>query len=319
MINILIVEDEKVASIMLNKYIQKYFAKNDIENFQIDIAENGLEAVSMAQDTSYSMIFLDVVMPKLDGLGVLDNIRIEHKNNHQPYVCMTTGLGKEEDKLTFHQKGASSYAIKPYSRDTIYLMLDKYIKPLLMIDETTDDEFKDFDDFEDFDEFTDFYDEDEDFDIDTELMDEHNKSHKQIPASEFLKDFNSIEYMLEDLEDVSELLSELITSIDAESMNDFKEDIECILNKYKFFLDGLHDFDELSSSLSLLNNSVSNIDFKTLDSKKAIFAVEFIKAIFIDLSEWKEHVFIKKDAVDVFYVNASVLNSCIQLQNFIKR
>ena len=37
-----------------------------------------------------------------------------------------------------------------------------------------------------------------------------------------------------------------------------------------------------------------------------------------DLRDWKDHVFIEQDAVDVFYINASALNSCIQLESYIK-
>ena len=45
--------------------------------------------------------------------------------------------------------------------------------------------------------------------------------------------------------------------------------------------------------------------------------IEFLRAIFSDLSQWKEHVFITQDAVDVFYINASVINSYVQLKGLL--
>ena len=58
--------------------------------------------------------------------------------------------------------------------------------------------------------------------------------------------------------------------------------------------------------------------FEKLDlekiKKKEIF-VNFIIAFFSDLLEWVKHVFVEKDAVDVYYLNASLYNSYIQLRN----
>lgn len=52
-------------------------------------------------------------------------------------------------------------------------------------------------------------------------------------------------------------------------------------------------------------------------SKKDIIA-NFLKAILDDLIDWQHHVFIEQDTLDVFYINASVLSSCMQLELIIK-
>ncbi len=323
MINILIVEDEEVVSIMLSKYIERYFKKNNFTNYCVEMAVNGLEAIAMMEFKQYVIIFLDVIMPKCNGFEVLDNIRIVKKDQYQPYISMTTAMGEKEDILSFKEKGATSYAIKPYSMDTIYMMLDKYVKPLFDNDQTQDTkDTEEIEDFEDFDDFTDFYDLDDEFedefDIDKNLMEENNKSHKKVTAVDFLKDYDDIGYMLEDLDEIDELLSELITYLDLETIKESKENINLVLNKYSTFLNGLSDFGELSSSLNLLNNSISDTDFKSLEEKKANYSIEFIRAILTDLSQWKEHVFMAQDAVDVFYINASILNSYIQLESLVK-
>ena len=316
MINILIVDDEKVIVEILSKYLTRYFKNNEFEEFSIDMAYNGLEAIELIDNKRYDMVFLDVIMPKCDGIELLDNIRVSNKEKHQPYICMVTAMGEEKDKILFKQKGASSYAIKPYGRDTIYLMLDRYIKPLIEEKKNNNEEF------EDFDEFTDFYDLDDEFDDDfsndKEQMDQYNNTHSQISAVEFLKEYDDIDYILEDIEDIDESLRDIVDCLDIDAIEKYQEEISNVLNKYAIFLNSLTQFYELSSSLNALNNSISNLDFNTIDDKKAKFIIEFIRAILKDLLDWKEHVFIIKDAVDIYYINASALNSCIQLEQLIK-
>ena len=321
MINILIVDDERVVVEILQKYFIRYFKNNDFEEFSVDAASNGLEAIAMMEFKKYDMVFLDVIMPKCDGIEVLDNIRVTKKDKHQPYICMVTAMGEDEDKLLFKQKGASSYAIKPYSRDTIFLMLDRYIKPLFESYKNGDRTEEEV--FEDFDEFTDFYDLDDEFEDDfsnsKEQMEQYNDSHSQITALEFLKDYDDIDYILEDIEEIDESLREIIEYLDIDVVEKYQEDISIVLNKYAIFLNGLTEFDELSESLRLLNQSITGLDFSSIDDKKAKYIIEFIRAILSDLLDWKEHVFIIKDAVDIYYINASALNSCIQLEQLIKK
>ncbi len=315
MINILIVDDEELISQILKRQVQRYFKQNNIESYTVDIAPDGLKAVELMDITKYALVFLDVIMPKMDGFDVLDSVRITKKDQHQPYICMVTGMGEDEDKRLFREKKATSYVIKPFDTQTIHMMLDKFIKPLI---ETEIQEEEVVDDFDDFDDFMDFYDEDEDFDLDEEEMDLNNKSHAKVTATDFIKEYDDISYMLEDLSDIDELLVDIIEYLDIQSINKYKEDITLVLRNYSSFLSSLSDFDHLASSIENTNHSISNIDFNSLDEKKATYIIEFIRAILKDLSSWKEHVFIAQDAVDVFYINASALSSCAQLNNLIK-
>ena len=67
MINILLVDDEPLILDVLNKIIQRYFKTNSYENYSIDTANNGFEALGMMEKTKYNMLFLDFMMPKCDG------------------------------------------------------------------------------------------------------------------------------------------------------------------------------------------------------------------------------------------------------------
>ena len=142
--------------------------------------------------------------------------------------------------------------------------------------------------------------------------------HKKIPASEFLKDYPDLTYILEDIEDLEHDISHVVDTLDASNIIDNLEELENILSNYARFLNTFIDFYELATSLNLLTKVLGKTDFNSLDDKALNFIANFIVAILKDLQDWKEHVFIAQDAIDVFYINASALNSCIQLESYIK-
>ena len=317
MINILLVDDEPLILDVLNKIIQRYFNENSFEKYSIDMANNGFEALGMMEKTKYNMLFLDFMMPKCDGLEVLDTTRITNKEKHQPYICMITAMGLNSNKKIFKEKKATSYVFKPFAIKTINLMLDRYIKPLIDsdIEETSNDDCDDFDEFFDFDEFDEFEDELED--KEKENMEVLNKSHSKINATEFLKDYEDLDFILEDIDEIDELLEEIVESLDIDTFEKYKNDVSNVLNLYAVFLNGLSDFDQLETSLTYTKDIILDLDLMSVNTKKRGFIIEIIRAILKDISAWKEYVFIKKDAIDVFYINASAYNSCIQLKNLI--
>ena len=318
MINILLVDDEPLILDVLNKIIQRYFKTNSYENYSIDTANNGFEALGMMEKTKYNMLFLDFMMPKCDGLEVLDTIRITNKEKHQPYICMVTAMGLNSNKKIFKEKKATSYIFKPFTINTINLMLDRYIKPSIdfEIEDISDNNCDDFDEFFDFDEFDEFEDGLEDEEKDNmELL---NKSHSQINATEFLKDYDDLDYILEDIDEIDELLVDIVESLDIDSFEKYKNEVSNVLNLYGVFLHSLSDFDQLATSLTYTKDIILDLDLMSIENKKRGFVIEIIRAILKDISAWKEYVFIKKDAIDVFYINASAYNSCIQLKNLIQ-
>lgn len=126
MINILIAEDNRTTYTILKNYINKYFLTEEDVDFTVDIAHNGQIALDMVQKKTYDILFLDIVMPKVDGFEFLDFLK--SYDIKYPYICVTTALWEDnyEDILT--KKGASSWVIKPYNKKTIFIELDKFFK-----------------------------------------------------------------------------------------------------------------------------------------------------------------------------------------------
>ncbi len=145
-----------------------------------------------------------------------------------------------------------------------------------------------------------------------------NKSHKHIHAKVFLEEHTSIDYILDDLEDIE---ADIENHIDILYDGNLIQEIDVVItniNQYSLFFNNFTEFTELSTALTMLADILSITNFSNINDKHMHLISEFIKAILIDLLNWKQHVFILQDAIDVYYINASLLSSCIQLETILK-
>lgn len=105
MAKILIVEDDPL---MLRMY-QKIFT---LEHYEVDTATNGEEAVTKAWVTPPpTLILLDIMMPKMNGLQVLDKLKADPDKKLIP-VIMLTNLAGQQDAEEALLKGAVKYIVK---------------------------------------------------------------------------------------------------------------------------------------------------------------------------------------------------------------
>jgi two-component system response regulator VicR len=101
---ILVVDDERT----LVKGI-KFNLEN--EGYQVDCGYDGEEAVSMAKNTAYDLIILDLMMPEKDGLQACQEIRMF---STVP-IIMLTARSEDADKLMGFESGADDYITKPFN------------------------------------------------------------------------------------------------------------------------------------------------------------------------------------------------------------
>lgn len=102
---LLLAEDEK----SLSKAIVTILKKN---NYTVDAAYDGEEALAYLDTNEYDGIILDVMMPKLDGISVLQKLRSQ--GNVTP-VIMLTAKAEVEDKVLGLDSGANDYLTKPFA------------------------------------------------------------------------------------------------------------------------------------------------------------------------------------------------------------
>ena len=113
-ITVLIADDNSEFSATLAGYIQ---SEEDLE--LVGVARDGVEAYELIKNTQPDVVLLDVIMPRLDGLGVLENINESDTINKFPMCIMLSAVG--QDKIT--QKaiglGAQYYIVKPFDIGTL--------------------------------------------------------------------------------------------------------------------------------------------------------------------------------------------------------
>jgi CheY-like chemotaxis protein len=104
MAKILLVEDDPL---MLRMY-QKIFT---FEKHEVEIAADGEEGLAKAQAVNPTIILLDIMMPKMNGLQVLEQLKANPATKAIP-VIMLTNLAGQQDAETALSKGAVKYIIK---------------------------------------------------------------------------------------------------------------------------------------------------------------------------------------------------------------
>lgn len=100
----LIADDNKQITSILEEYALK-------ENFKVDIAYDGDEALKYFENNHYDILLLDVMMPKKDGFEVCREIR---KESSIP-IIMVTARGEDFEKIMGLDIGADDYIVKPFS------------------------------------------------------------------------------------------------------------------------------------------------------------------------------------------------------------
>jgi DNA-binding response OmpR family regulator len=102
---ILVVEDER----KLANFIKMGLAQ---EHYAVDIAENGLKGLHLAENITYDLVVLDLMLPELSGLELLKRLRL--KKASLPVLILTARSGIE-DKVTGLDCGANDYLVKPFA------------------------------------------------------------------------------------------------------------------------------------------------------------------------------------------------------------
>ncbi len=106
---LLIAEDQQD----LAEALSSFFEKN---HFSVDAVYNGFDAYEYAVTGEYDAVILDVMMPKLDGIQVLQRLRSEGLKTP---IMMLTAKGEKADRITGFNAGADDYLPKPFDPDEL--------------------------------------------------------------------------------------------------------------------------------------------------------------------------------------------------------
>ena len=115
--NILIIEDEIRIRILLRDYLKK-------DGFNVIEAADGDEGINTFQNNNIDLILLDIMMPRVDGITVLETIR----NVSNVPIILLTAKSQEEDKLFGYELGADDYITKPFSPKVLIAKVKALLK-----------------------------------------------------------------------------------------------------------------------------------------------------------------------------------------------
>lgn len=130
-IQILVAEDYPTNQYVFIRYFQS-------AGFNIEIAENGREAVNVYKEKHHDLIFMDVQMPEMDGYRAAINIRQYEeellKTGHQPQtkavIVAMTAYATQMDKDKCFESGMNDFIAKPLRRKELLLLTGKWIKEI---------------------------------------------------------------------------------------------------------------------------------------------------------------------------------------------
>ncbi|MHC4184057.1 MAG: sigma-54-dependent transcriptional regulator, partial [Planctomycetota bacterium] len=122
---ILVVDDDSLS----RDYLSEALSGND---YEVESASDGHKAIKMVGNCNYDVVFLDMKMPGIGGLDVLEKIK---KISKETIVIMVTAYGSIESAVAAMKNGAYDYIIKPFSLDQIEILLKRIQERQTLINE----------------------------------------------------------------------------------------------------------------------------------------------------------------------------------------
>lgn len=113
-IKVCIVDDNRELVALLEEYISE---QPDME--VIGVAHNGQDCLSMLEQVKPDVLVLDIIMPHLDGLAVLERMKDFQKGTSIPNVIMLTAFGQEDVTKKAVELGASYFILKPFDMENL--------------------------------------------------------------------------------------------------------------------------------------------------------------------------------------------------------
>ncbi|WP_404400679.1 response regulator transcription factor [Idiomarina seosinensis] len=103
--SVLLIDDDHEMSEMLTELLQR-------EAIDVAVADDGVKGLELALKGTYELILLDVMLPGIDGMKLLQRLRQQHRDTA---VLMLTARGDDEDRVMGLELGADDYLPKPFN------------------------------------------------------------------------------------------------------------------------------------------------------------------------------------------------------------
>jgi two-component system response regulator PilR (NtrC family) len=115
---VLVIDDEEVMRDILGTLLER-------EGYSVRLAASGQEGLDLARSLPFDAVIVDVMMPGIDGLQVLDELK---KHDEELPVLMITAYASMESAIAAMKKGAFDYITKPFKNDEVLVVLKNAIE-----------------------------------------------------------------------------------------------------------------------------------------------------------------------------------------------
>jgi CheY-like chemotaxis protein len=117
---ILVVDDEPVSLMLLDTILSR-------SNFSVSTASSGQDALKQLNDKPFDLMILDLLMPDMDGLTLLEHLRDDAKFENLPIIVFTA-VSQNRVRQEAFQKGATTFLTKPVSSRELTRVVNKYLQ-----------------------------------------------------------------------------------------------------------------------------------------------------------------------------------------------
>ncbi len=119
-IKVMVVDDSST----IRKSAEMFLGK---AGFSVVSIEDGLEVLTRIDDENPDLVFIDVIMPKIDGLQACQIIRRNNKFKNTPIIFLSS-KDSEFDKARGLMMGGTDYLTKPFTKEGIVSIVNQYVK-----------------------------------------------------------------------------------------------------------------------------------------------------------------------------------------------
>ena len=114
-----------------NADMRQYIARLLGAHYRIEAAPDGEAALAAALQRTPDLVLTDVMMPRLDGFGLLKALRADPRTSSVPVIMLSARVG-EESRIEGMQEGADDYLVKPFSANELLARVTAHLKMGLM-------------------------------------------------------------------------------------------------------------------------------------------------------------------------------------------
>jgi two-component system copper resistance phosphate regulon response regulator CusR len=120
-IRVLCIEDDAETRVLIKRALEN-------QGMEVDTVWEGEKGLAAARSGRFDCVLLDIMMPGLDGFGVLGELRKEPSARRLPVVVVTARSDAESRERAF-SLGADEYVVKPFSFERLRMIIQRLVAP----------------------------------------------------------------------------------------------------------------------------------------------------------------------------------------------